>query len=85
MEYVATETPMVSYLNMHLALEQLREQAKTMNKQGPRVCMTGPIMCGTIQLVLYDAYNHRLLSVTYNQYRQIDVIACVTFLVCSRC
>jgi len=49
-EYVATETPMVSYLNMHLALEQLREQAKITNKQGPRVLIVGPEDVGKTSL-----------------------------------
>nr|CAG8552573.1 12842_t:CDS:10 [Entrophospora candida] len=36
-EYVANETPMISYLNLHIALEQCREEAKEKNEQGPRV------------------------------------------------
>ncbi|CAJ0767398.1 805_t:CDS:2, partial [Entrophospora sp. SA101] len=35
-EYVANETPMISYLNLHIALEQCREEAKEKNEQGPR-------------------------------------------------
>ncbi|CAG8695331.1 2640_t:CDS:2, partial [Scutellospora calospora] len=41
-EYVANETPMTSYLNMHLALEQHREAAKAKGEQGPRVIVVGP-------------------------------------------
>lgn len=37
MEYTATETPMTSYLNAHLALQQLRETARVNGDQGPRV------------------------------------------------
>jgi len=36
-EYIANETPMASYLNMHLALEQRRVMATQNNGQGPRV------------------------------------------------
>ena len=36
-EYTANETPMTSYLNTHLALQQMRENAKKSNNQGPRV------------------------------------------------
>jgi len=37
--YISTETPMVMYLNLHMALEQMREQADKPDKQelGPRV------------------------------------------------
>jgi polyribonucleotide 5'-hydroxyl-kinase len=40
--YVASETPMVSYLNLHLNLDELRRNAKTDGKQGPRVMIIGP-------------------------------------------
>ena len=36
-EYTANETPMTSYLNTHLVLQQMRESAKQSNNQGPRV------------------------------------------------
>ena len=35
--YVADETPMVSYLNLHHALEKLRGQAQVSGQSGPRV------------------------------------------------
>ena len=35
--YVADETPMVSYLNLHHALDKLRVQAQTTGQTGPRV------------------------------------------------
>ncbi|KAI7847551.1 Pre-mRNA cleavage complex II protein Clp1-domain-containing protein [Circinella umbellata] len=41
-EYTANETPMTSYLNTHLALQQMRENAKKSNNQGPRVLVIGP-------------------------------------------
>lgn len=36
-EYVANETPMTSYLNTHLAIEGLRQDAQGREEQGPRV------------------------------------------------
>ncbi len=35
--YVAKETPMIYYLNIHTALEQLRTAAETSCTSGPRV------------------------------------------------
>ncbi|KAI9032248.1 Pre-mRNA cleavage complex II protein Clp1-domain-containing protein [Hyaloraphidium curvatum] len=39
-EYVADETPMSSYFNTHLALQQIREAAA--GSEGPRVMVVGP-------------------------------------------
>ncbi|KAK7906129.1 Cleavage polyadenylation factor subunit clp1 [Exophiala xenobiotica] len=41
-EYTAEETPMSEYINVHFALETLREQAKTTGRDGPRVLVLGP-------------------------------------------
>ncbi|KAF9163443.1 hypothetical protein BGX21_008628 [Mortierella sp. AD011] len=49
-EYIANETPMVSYLNMHLALEQRRVLATQNNGQGPRVLIVGPNDVGKTSL-----------------------------------
>lgn len=38
-EYTANETPMTSYLNTHLALQQMRESAKQKGDVGPRVSL----------------------------------------------
>ena len=38
-EYIANETPMLSYLNTHIALEQRRVLATQNNKAGPRVSL----------------------------------------------
>ena len=35
--YVAKETPMIFYLNIHTALQQLRTTAETSGSGGPRV------------------------------------------------
>ena len=35
--YVAKETPMIFYLNIHMALEQMRTAAQTNGTGGPRV------------------------------------------------
>ena len=37
--YIAKETPMVMYLNVHVALEQMRQKAEEENTRGPRVCI----------------------------------------------
>ncbi|KAK2744237.1 Cleavage polyadenylation factor subunit clp1 [Onygenales sp. PD_40] len=51
-EYVAEETPMVEYLNIHAALETMREEAaaRNNNAQGPRVLILGPEDAGKTSL-----------------------------------
>ena len=49
-EYSANETPMTSYLNTHLALEQLRQKAKDEMNLGPRVLVIGPHDVGKTSL-----------------------------------
>ncbi|GJJ71306.1 polyribonucleotide 5'-hydroxyl-kinase [Entomortierella parvispora] len=65
-EYFAAETPMVSYLNMHLALEQRRVLASQGNNngQGPRVLIVGPNDVGKTSL------SKMLLSYGLRQSRQ---------------
>lgn len=41
---------MISYLNMHLALEQLREESKARYEPGPRVLIVGPEDVGKTSL-----------------------------------
>ncbi|RUP46031.1 CLP1, cleavage and polyadenylation factor I subunit,-like protein, partial [Jimgerdemannia flammicorona] len=49
-EYQANETPMTSYLNTHLAIEQMRQDAQDRGEQGPRFGVAGydhrPERCG---------------------------------------
>jgi polyribonucleotide 5'-hydroxyl-kinase len=40
--YVSDSTPMVSYLNTHIALEHRRDQAAETKSSGPRVVVVGP-------------------------------------------
>ena len=52
-EYTAKETPMSSTLNLHLALESLREEAgrdATKKQNGPRILIVGPSDCGKTTL-----------------------------------
>ncbi|KAK9765881.1 Cleavage polyadenylation factor subunit clp1 [Basidiobolus ranarum] len=49
-EYVANETPMINYLNTHLALENLRERAEATNSDGPRIMIIGPTDAGKTSL-----------------------------------
>ncbi|CAG8509142.1 1408_t:CDS:10 [Ambispora gerdemannii] len=63
-EYLANETPMVSYLNMHLALEQCREAARERGGPGPRVMIVGPEDVGKTSLTKI------LLSYALRQGRQ---------------
>ncbi|KAG1175626.1 hypothetical protein G6F70_003966 [Rhizopus microsporus] len=49
-EYTANETPMTSYLNTHLALEQLRQKMKKEKELGPRVLVIGPHDVGKTSL-----------------------------------
>lgn len=49
-EYTAEETPMSEYINVHFALESLRDQAKTYGRDGPRVLILGPEDAGKTTL-----------------------------------
>ncbi|CAO3627356.1 unnamed protein product [Cunninghamella blakesleeana] len=49
-EYTANETPMTSYLNTHLAIQNLRIEAKSSNELGPRVLIIGPHDVGKTSL-----------------------------------
>eukprot|EP00276_Gloeochaete_wittrockiana_P014102 CAMPEP_0184333008 /NCGR_PEP_ID=MMETSP1089-20130417/2094_1 /TAXON_ID=38269 ORGANISM="Gloeochaete wittrockiana, Strain SAG46.84" /NCGR_SAMPLE_ID=MMETSP1089 /ASSEMBLY_ACC=CAM_ASM_000445 /LENGTH=431 /DNA_ID=CAMNT_0026656627 /DNA_START=221 /DNA_END=1516 /DNA_ORIENTATION=+ len=48
--YVANETPMVSYLNTHAAIEARRTQAEQSGGPGPRVMLVGPTDSGKSSL-----------------------------------
>lgn len=50
-EYVAEETPMTEYLNVHFALESLRQNAQASQMGGPRVLVLGPDHAGKTSLV----------------------------------
>ncbi|PWY84882.1 hypothetical protein BO70DRAFT_428474 [Aspergillus heteromorphus CBS 117.55] len=49
-EYVAEETPMIEYANVHFALESLRQEAKATGKDGPRVLILGSEDAGKTSL-----------------------------------
>jgi len=48
--YVASETPMESYLQLHTELEERRARAKAQGTDGPRVLVTGPKETGKSSL-----------------------------------
>lgn len=48
--YVAKETPMVFYVNLHAALEQMRVKAEKEDTKGPMVLITGPSDVGKTTL-----------------------------------
>ena len=50
-EYTAEETPMNEYINVHFALEALRDQAKAAQRPGPRLLVLGPDDAGKTSLV----------------------------------
>lgn len=59
-EYVADETPMNEYLNVHFALENLRATAQANQIGGPRVLVLGPEDAGKTSLVkMLTAYATR--------------------------
>ncbi|KAJ9643786.1 uncharacterized protein PV06_09036 [Exophiala oligosperma] len=59
-EYRAEETPMNEYINVHFALENLREQAKASGRQGPRVLILGPDDAGKTTLAkILTGYAYR--------------------------
>ncbi|KAK6098749.1 Cleavage polyadenylation factor subunit clp1 [Batrachochytrium dendrobatidis] len=49
-EYIGYETPMQSYLNVHLALEGMRDAAQLKNEPGPRVIIVGQADSGKTAL-----------------------------------
>lgn len=49
-EYTAEETPMSEYINVHFALEALRDQARASSREGPRVLLLGPEDAGKSSL-----------------------------------
>lgn len=59
-EYLAEETPMVSYANLHFALEKQRDESSSTGRDGPRVLILGPDDAGKTSLVkLLTAYATR--------------------------
>src|ERR1700737_3498073 len=48
--YVAEETPMMSYANLHFTLERLRQQSDDGQSQGPRVLILGSEDAGKTSL-----------------------------------
>ncbi|KAK3592967.1 hypothetical protein CHS0354_023189 [Potamilus streckersoni] len=44
--YISKDTPMVMYVNMHVALEQMRMNAEKERVRGPRVMVVGPADSG---------------------------------------
>jgi polyribonucleotide 5'-hydroxyl-kinase len=56
-DYIAEETPMASYVNVHFALEKLRDDATMGIAESPRVLVVGPTNAGKTSLVkLLTAY-----------------------------
>jgi len=48
--YIAEETPMTSYANLHFLLEKLRQHAEDDHSQGPRVLILGSEDAGKTSL-----------------------------------
>lgn len=44
--YVAMQSPMHTYLNLHTALEQMRRKGDTDKLHGPRIMVAGPVDVG---------------------------------------
>lgn len=49
-DYIAEETPMVEYANVHFALEALRAQNRQRSRNGPRLLILGPENAGKSSL-----------------------------------
>ncbi|KAL8787288.1 MAG: hypothetical protein Q9195_007847 [Heterodermia aff. obscurata] len=59
-QYIADETPMTMYTNLHFALERIREQATVNMSQGPRILILGPSDAGKTSLAkILTAYASR--------------------------
>lgn len=52
-EYVAEETPVISYANLHFAFEKLRDDASISGQDGPRVLIVGPENAGKTSLAKF--------------------------------
>ncbi|CCH40486.1 hypothetical protein BN7_19 [Wickerhamomyces ciferrii] len=60
-EYISEETQMDAYINLHFALENLRFEASTTTKKGPRVLILGAKDSGKTTLTkILAAYANRL-------------------------
>lgn len=60
-DYIAEETPMMVYANLHFALENLRDNADSEGKDGPRVLVVGSENAGKTSLVkILTAYTTKL-------------------------
>lgn len=60
-EYAAEETPMITYVNTHFALERLRDEAARSGREGPRVLIVGPSNAGKTSLTkLLTSYATRV-------------------------
>lgn len=81
-EYTANETPMTSYLNTHLALEQLRQTAHDQEAMGPRVMVIGPHDVGKTSLskILVSYALRQGGSPIYVSLDTTEVYVCLYFL-----
>lgn len=60
-DYIAEETPMMVYANLHFALENLRDNADSEGRDGPRVLVVGSENAGKTSLVkILTAYTTKL-------------------------
>ena len=60
-DYIAEETPMMIYANLHFALENLRDKASSEGRDGPRVLIVGSENAGKTSLVkILTAYATKL-------------------------
>ncbi|MCJ1252325.1 Cleavage polyadenylation factor subunit clp1 [Lignoscripta atroalba] len=50
-DYIAEETPMTSYANLHFALEDQRQSASESGRLGPRILIVGPDNAGKTSLM----------------------------------
>ena len=50
-DYIAEETPMMVYANLHFALEDLRDDASSEGRDGPRIMIVGSENAGKTSLV----------------------------------
>ena len=78
-EYVGEETPMASILNIHFALQKLRQDAYQQDKGGPRVMIVGPSDAGKSSLAkILTSYAAR--SASYPIFCDIDPASVCAYL-----
>jgi len=75
--YIAKETPMVMYLNVHVALEQMRQKAEEDDTRGPRVCLDDVCDRNGVNSILsipHQMYQFRFYLLHFTRHRYSEYL-----------